>query len=335
MLYVENKYIGLISNRLDQFKRQDNNKYNFRCPICGDSRRNKFKARGYLFEHKGTMFYKCHNCSVALNFGQLLEHVDSQLHNEYITEKFTSSPKGSPSSPSGPQDITKIVWPKFRTDSPLKKLKKVSQLKWDHPAKQYVTRRLIPNKYHHKLFYAPRFREFVNQIIPNKFEKSDKDEPRLIIPLIDKDTSLIGFQGRSFSQTGIRYITIICDESKPKLFGLDELNNSKMVYILEGPIDSMFVTNSVAMCGSDGNVPFDSITYIFDNEPRNSEIVKKVDKIIKSGYNVVIWPSTWSYKDINEAVMDGVSEDKIMQTIKHNTCSGLEAQLQFSNWSKI
>ena len=59
---VDSKFIGLVSSRLQKFKKIKTDLYNFRCPICGDSQKNKSKTRGYLYSVKEDVNFMCHNC---------------------------------------------------------------------------------------------------------------------------------------------------------------------------------------------------------------------------------------------------------------------------------
>ena len=276
------------------------------------------------------MFY-CHNCLASMSFGKFLKHMDQQLWEEYNQEKFIE--KNSNTTPVTP-DITKVVWPRYRLESPLRFLKKISSLDTDHPAKRYVVRRKIPPQFHYKLFYAPKFKSWVNNIIPGKF-KDGEDEARLVIPFLDKEGNCFGCQGRSFKPDSIRYITIMFDEdrSRPKIFGLDDCDFHKPVYVLEGPIDSMFIPNAIAMAGAD--VDFDVLpynaTFIYDNEPRNVQIVKRMEKIIDKGYNIVIWPDDMMAKDVNDMVMIKINVQKV---ISENTFNGLSAKMKLTQWKK-
>lgn len=338
MSWVEDKYIGMFSNRLLKFQKKGNS-YNFRCPICGDSKKDKSKARGYVLQKKGEYFFYCHNCGASLTFSNFLKFLDVDIHNEYVKERFIEN-KGHISTPAPEPDISRFLQPKFAKYGALKTLKRISQLDPSHPAKKYVVSRKIPPNTHFKLFYAPKFKEFVNQLIPEKFvvDENHPDEPRLIIPFLDENTDLFGFQGRSFKKDGIRYITIILNDSKPKIFGLDAVDKTKTVYITEGPIDSLFLENAVAMAGSDvSDVSFlgNDIVFVYDNEPRNKEIVKKIDKAVDKGYNVVIWPPHVEEKDINDMVLKGRTPLDIQMLIKANTKKGLEAKLSLSVWKKV
>ena len=340
MDWIDQKYIGLISNRVQRFKRVNSTLYNLRCPLCGDSKTNKYKARGYVMDKPvvGALYY-CHNCHVSISLGNFLKHIDSSLAEQYKREKFLDKNGSTEEQPEVKPDISKVTVPTFlRGDSPLKQLKKVSQLAVDHPVKRYVQKRNIPPSLHYKLFYAPKFKSWVNTIIPEKFN-TEHDEPRLVIPFLDKEGNMFGFQGRGFKKDGIRYITIMIDESKPKAFGLDVVKEEGKVYVVEGPIDSMFLPNCIAMAGSAIDLtevfptkPKKEIVIVMDNEPRNKQIVDRIDKYIDDGYNVCIWPSSIDYKDINDMVLAGLDPEAI---IVENTKSGLLAKASLTQWKKI
>ena len=339
-MFIDSKYIGLISNRLLLFKRRGDS-YNFRCPICGDSQRDKHKTRGYLIRKSNNTFYYCHNCNASLTFSNFLKYVDPELYNQYTQEVYIE--KNGVKVQSSELDLTKIQTTRFITDSPLKSLKRISQLDHDHPAKRYVVSRKIPPNLHYKLFFAPKFKTWVNTIIPEKFDIENGDEPRMVIPLIDKDNRCFGVQGRSFSAVGVRYITIIFDENKPKIFGMDTVDFTKKTYVLEGPIDSMFLPNAIAMIGSNGQKVISEVAgnymsnlvFVYDNEPRNKEICILMDKVIENGYNIVLWPDTVLNKDINEMIAKGgMTPLEVQQIIDSNTFSGLKASLIMAKWRK-
>lgn len=324
----------MVSNRLDLFKRTKKNEYNFRCPLCGDSRKSKWKARGHLFpKDKGGYLFHCFNCGVTLGLDKFLESIDPVVYQEFLREKISEG-MGERKKSDAEIFAIKMKPPEFIKSTPLKKLKKISQLAWNHPAKQYVDQRKIPTPYQAKLFYCPRFKEWTNTVIPNKFESLDHDEPRLIIPFIDENGKLFGFQGRSFRKEGIRYITIMIDDDMPKVYGLDTCDRTKPHYIFEGPIDSMFAPNSLAMAGGslDLNLVNNNSIFVYDNEPRNVETCKKIEKIIDKGYKVVIFPDHIEQKDINDMVLGGVSIEDVLE---YNISYGLEAKIIFTGWKKV
>ena len=334
-MWLDQKYIGLVSSRLERFRRVSNKTYNFRCPICGDSHRNKSKARGFLFpSDDGGYLYHCHNCNITLGLSKFIETIDNSLFKEYTFEKLSLS--GTKQVKTDVELFAdKMKTPSFIKATPLRVLKKVSQLKWDHPVKKYVSDRGIPNTYHSKLFYAPKFKKFVNTVSPDKFKSLDHDEPRLIIPFLDEEKNLFGFQGRAFSNDSIRYITIMLDTSKPKIFGLDTCDRNKVHYILEGPIDSMFVENSIAMAGGsiDWNFVNENSVFVYDNEPRSKETCDKIQKVVDMNHKVVIWPEFIKQKDVNDMISKKECND-INQLLHNNISQGLESKLLFTAWRR-
>ena len=335
--WIDVKYANILSGRLDHYKVKKSNPYlaNMRCPFCGDSQKNKYKARGYLFQHKGKMYYRCHNCGISHSFGNFIKQVDIVLYEQYSVEAYVTKNSNTSVKEVKP-DISIIVTPKFlNAGSPLKKLKKISQLVFDHPAKKYILDRKIENKHHTKLFYCSKFAAWTNSIIPEKMDAT-RDEPRLIIPFLKEDGTLFGYQGRSFDpNTNLRYITIML-EDLPKIFGLDTINKNTRCYVFEGPLDSLFIPNSIAMAGADVvlDKSFSDVVYILDNEPRNKEIVKRLDSFINKGYNVVIWDNSFKGKDINEMILNGADAEHIKIIIDKRTYKGLEATVELMNWKK-
>jgi len=344
MHWIDLKYIGGLAPRLSMFAKRDDNVWNMRCPICGDSRKSKTKARGYILGSGGKFMYTCHNCNVSMSFGRFLETVDPTAYEEYKRETFLEKyGKGTERIVEPAPDISRFITPKFIKYTALADLRKISQLPLEHPARRYVVSRRIPPHIHSRLFYAPKFKTWTNKLKPDKFnpEKIGKDEPRLVIPFVDQEGNLFGYQGRAFFDIEPRYITIILNDEKPRVYGLDRIDLKKHVNIVEGPIDSMFVTNCLAMGGSHldktvaalGLQP-DKVTIVYDNEPRNKEIVAAIEKAIDNGYNVCIWPDNHQYKDINDMIKDGYKTDMVDTLIKNLTYRDLLAKMRLTQWKK-
>ena len=340
MDWLEHKYIGLLSNRLDRFQRKSARLYNFRCPICGDSETNRSKARGYIYEKKGKLAFHCHNCNASSSVSNFIKLVDQNLYNEMQLERLQE--KKSPEQLEYENFVEKMKKPVFLKAGPLKGLKKVSQLSPDDPIKKFVVKRKIPNPYHAKLFSCPNFMQYVNSLIPNKFSEDavkNYDEKRLLIPFFDQDKNLHAFQGRSLRDSKTKYITIVLNEDVPKVYGLDTVDFKKRIYVVEGPIDAMFVYNSIATAGGEmisalKNFDKENLVIVYDNEPRSPETKKKLDKAILNGYNVCIWPENMEHKDINDMVLAGLSSDFITHIIEQNTYRDLSAKMALTKWSK-
>lgn len=337
-IWIDDKYVNLISARLLKFKRKKQNLYNFRCPICGDSEKNKNKARGWVFEKSGKLRFYCHNCSASMRIASFIKTLDPVLFVEYQKEKFIEENFTEKVEDKKP-DITSFAPPKFASgNSPLKLLKKISSLPVEHTFKRYVMSRKIPSNHHYRLFYCDKFKAWVNTFIPDKFSDLNNDGPRLILPLIDSEKKFFGCQGRSLNSKDIRYITILLDESKPRIFGLDTCDISKPYYAFEGPIDSLFIENSIAMCGSDLtkslNINKDLATIVFDNEPRSKAIVSKIEKYINDDYRVCLWPQSVNGKDVNEMILNGHESEELKILIDKNSFRGLNAKLNLQTWRK-
>ena len=322
MDFVDVKYINLISARFQKFKKIKNNLYNFRCPICGDSQKNKSKARGYLYQVKNNTNFKCHNCGVNISFNNFLKQIDSVIYKQYTFEKFKDGKTGKNFTTDEP--VFKFEAPKFK---PKLDLPKASS---NPDAKKYLeSRKLNPDKF----YYTDQFKSWTNSL-KDVFDDTTKDEPRIIIPLFYQNT-LVGFQGRALGLSKIKYITVMLNDDAPKIYGLDEIEKDKTVYITEGPFDSTFIPNTIALCGADGDVGKWGISdpvWIYDNEPRNAEIHSRISRVIDRGEKVVIWPSFVKEKDINDMILSGLN---VQDMIESNTYSGLEAKLKFTTWKKI
>ena len=320
---VDSKFIGIISPRLQKFKKIKSNLYNFRCPICGDSQKNKSKTRGYLYGVKADVNFRCHNCGASMTLSNFLKTLDPVVHKQYVFERFKDGHTGRGTVVEEPKFDFKP--PQF---SPKLDLLKASE---HDAARLYLEKRLIDPKIFN---YTPTFKKWVNTLVSNKFDDITYDEPRIIIPLI-YENQLIGFQGRALGPNSVKYITIMLDDDAPKIYGLDKINNEFPVFVTEGPFDSTFVSNSIAMCGADGDVRrwgIDDPVWVYDNEPRSNEIVKRISNTIDRGEKVVIWPNNINEKDINDMILAG---HDVMNVLQSNTYSGLTAQLQFNTWKRI
>ena len=330
--YIDLKFINDISGRLSQFKKKTDYLFNFRCPHCGDSQKSKTKARAYLYRVKNDMFFKCHNCGQGQNLANFIKFVDPKLYESYLLERYK---KSAPATPKPKFDFKPT---KFTNQTPIDDLKSIKDLPEDHPARLYCVNRKIPEKYFDKLFLSDKFMTLVNEVKPNTY-KITKDHPRLIIPFYDTTGKVFAFQGRAFGKEQPKYLTIKLDENKQKVYGLDKVNFQQPIYITEGPIDSLFIDNCLAAGGADlflkNKIPNENITYIFDNEPRNKEIVKRMYKVIEQDFNVVIWPDEIQLKDVNDMIMSGLTIIELQDIISNNTYSKLSALTKLNYWKKI
>ena len=333
-VFIDRTFLLRASPKLQRFTQKKTDLYNFRCPLCGDSQKNKTKCRGFVYRKKDDYFYMCHNCSVSTTFYNFLKQVDESLIKEYQLERYRNgTERGNYSKPDFSEAKEKPVF-KERI-----RLESIESLPEEHFAKRYIKSRKIPVVFESQLYFAPDFKQFVETLGIEK-EALHKDDQRLVIPFYDSKKNLIAIQGRALGKSELRYITIKLDDDFDKVFGLDRINQDEMIYVVEGPIDSMFLENAVAT--ADANLEsitklFDKsqVTLVFDNEPRNKQIVEKINLAIDNHFNVVIWPEFIDCKDINEMVLDGFSPDEIQDIISKNTFVNLRAKMEFVNWKKV
>ena len=327
--YIDVKYVNIISPLLQQFKKKGDFLWNFRCPYCGDSQKSRTKARGFVYRKKNDLFYKCHNCGVGTTLGKLIEHLDSKSYKDYIMERYKSGVKTVNKEPE-----FKFDEPVFRSKDVCSTLNSLEELQDDHPARKIIDRRNLPISSYKDLFLCPEFYKFTNNLIPNKFPSLDGDHPRLLIPFRDEEGEVFAYQGRAFGNEQPKYLTIKLQE-RDKIFGLDKIDKREEVLVVEGPLDSLFLDNCIAVAGADvPNLDCD-FTVVFDNEPRNKELLKQVEKTINRGHKICLWPEGMEYKDINDMILGGYTKEEIQDLIKQNTHQGVTATLWFSKWRKI
>jgi len=338
-MIVDTKYVGLLSMRLKNFKKKSNNTWNCSCPICGDSKKDSRKARGYFLPYKGHLIYKCHNCGISTSFSNFLKRFDEDLHKEYRMERFGSKYRTAKKKPE-------IIVPTMQTEDRIKTIRDNFSVLDDlvpfqdmpEVHKKYLMSRRIPIEHLNKYFYfTEKFKTYSNGVCPGSFSKSSLayDEARIIVVMFDEDDTVIGFQGREIEKSYAKYVTIKLDKDDKKIFGLDRIDPRKPVRVVEGPIDSLFISNCIAVCGADLLSQSDGLfkrrVLIYDNEPRSKIACNKIEQAIVKGIPVVIFPSHISKKDVNDMVMNGVMIEKVIMDC---TYEKLKARMEFSRWCK-
>ena len=333
---MDRSFLLRVSPKLQKFAQKKEDLYNFRCPICGDSHKNKTKARGYVYRKDNNYFYMCHNCGASMSFYNFLEKVDTNLIREYALERYKNGDQARSGYKAPKFEEFKTEAPKFKKKI---ELTSVEDLPSEHYARVYVKDRQIPKEFWSELYYAPDFKQFVEKMGIEKDGLKEND-PRLVIPFYDFDNELTALQGRSLNDSKVRYITVKVTDQSNKIYGIDRLDLTKDIYVVEGPIDSMFLSNCVATADSNlmgiTNV-FDKskVVLVYDNEPRNKEICKQMENAIDEHFRVVIWPESIDCKDVNDMVLDDYSPEEVQFIIDKNTHVNLRAKMEFVNWKKV
>lgn len=340
MLYVDIQFANRLSTigGIRNFRYLGRNVWRFSCPLCGDSKRRTSLARGFLFEKKNVIWYKCFNCGNPdhKTLRSLIKHLDGNLYKEYIFERF----KTDRVTESKLEELEKEEPEPLRLESI--PATKISDLGNDHKAFKYLLKRRISLEHIGRMYYVDNFKEFSNKLKPGVFKNINKDHPRIILPFYDQHGKIFAFQGRSLGKETPKYLTIKIDENAEKLFGLERLDTEKDFYVVEGPIDSLFLDNCIAVAGGAVNSSFllkymEKVTIIFDNEPRNPEICAQIEKCIRVGYKVCILPRRYRDvgKDINDLILGGISKKEVKRAIKENTWQGVMALAKFSQWRTL
>jgi len=343
MNYVDVKFIGLLSSRLEHFKKKTNTLYNFRCPVCGDSEKNRYKARGYLYPGKDRsgFIFKCHNCGDTRSLGNLIKYIDHSLYQKYLLEGYGKKDKRFISKQEVRRKSQQL------DSSFLEKTlaaERVDKIPKDSPdvVHAFINNRQIPDSELNRLYYIDDDKILEN-LGPEYKGRIHGNQARVILPFYDRDNVLVGLTARAIDESvGMRYLAFRLDKDAPMIFGLEKIkrNSRNPVYVVEGPIDSLFLPNTVAVGGSDfgkltQEVRKNKCIIIFDNEPRNVEIVKKMKTIINDGYKICVWPQNINEKDINDMVIAGKTPDEILKVINTNTFSGLKAMATFNEWKRV
>ena len=334
-LYTDQKYVGLISPRLDRFKQVRPNLWNSRCPICGDSQKNKAKKRLYIYAKLQDLYVKCHNCGYGASLGNFIKQLDPHLHGQYVLERYSQGQTGRGKTK---EPEFKFEPPKFKPKPTTIDLPSIGTLPCDHHARLFYEGRKMPNDFLDKVFYAEDFRGWAMSVSEIDYSNLGREEPRMVIPFYDTEGKLIAGQGRALGNHELRYITIKVTEDSTKVYGLERWKLEEHTYIVEGPIDSMFLPNCLAVAGGDlQSIKIDKkqCVLIFDNEPRNEHTVKKLIKAIDDRWSVVIWPKGKKFKDINDLVINGLSTDEILEMINKNTMKGLKADWAAREWRNV
>ena len=265
-----------------------------------------------------------------MGFNQFLKKLDPTMYGEYIIESYKEDrpfvgPTLEEMDFTPPQQHDSFL---LKIATPLDDIESTTNI-----AVAYVENRKIPQKHWHRLWYLEHTKD-IQQLFP-RYTKITNNEPRLLIPFESITTgAVIGVALRDLSNvSSLRYINVREDTEEPLIFGWKELDHTQPIYVVEGALDSLFLENAIAVGGTSfGKIESLNLhdpVIIFDNQPRNKEVCKLMEKYIELDYQVCIWPCTIKGKDINEMVLHGVN---IQQVIQEHTYTGLIGKIKYNEW---
>lgn len=345
MQYIEKIYLDKISPYLTGFVDRGNDVFNCKCIYCNDSKSNSRKTRGYFHKgSEGNVIYSCRNCSIAVPLQAFIKENFPQYYTQYCLDAFSKKDSKLEIRSKPKMGAIKLSQIRDKIKNTPKGYQSVLDLDNTHVAKSYLLDRKIPDL--SEFGYVDKFCEYVAEVTNNdeRYAKLPNDK-RIIIPLKNSNGVMVGFQGRAIDPKAMRYITIKIPEYEEeycKIFGLNKFDKSKFGFMVEGPIDSLFLPNSIAMCGTslDYNVikrelinP-DNMIIIIDNESRNEQIVKRMEKYIDMGFRVYIPTrnADSKLKDINLMVLDGWSSKDLIELFVKRSFKGITAKLKLAEW---
>lgn len=338
MLFFERDLAREIAYVLPMYRDHSRNgaiKVNFRCPICGDSAKDKYKARGWFYEANGHVRFGCFNCGRNFQFTKYLELYDQERWKIYLKEKYKNEPKKKKPEPK------KVEKKKVESVEALPYCTSLADLPETHPCVQYLLNRKMPRDKLGLFFFTAEWKKLSNYLNPGTYEHEER-EYRLVIPIYNIDKTISMIQGRALGDVdkNQRYLTVKKDPDALKVFGMERIDPKKTVYFHEGPIDSVFIPNSVAIVG--GNMALEDAPYpnnrvwVLDNEPRSIDTVERIEKLISAGEKVVLWDEIkFISKDVNDMILkEGATASEIETYFKQNTVSGLSAKMRLAKWRR-
>lgn len=343
----DSAYIHRVSSLLQKFKSTGGDRFSFRCPYCGDSKKDPDKTRGCFKPapyDSSKLIFKCFNCDISRSFKSFLRDIDESIYRDYLRESVKSRGSFSDSA-----DYDEGFWsmPAKGSADPIRKwalpedfFTPLLDLPDEHEARVYIAGRKVPEECQTRIWFTSDFRSVSNNLDREKFAKPGQiwPESRVVLPCMEMDGSrMSAFQGRSLEKDAkVRYIMIRNDPQGTRLFGLDSVNPSSTVMVLEGPIDTFFVKNSIALCGASVSVeiPVKDRIFYLDQEPRNPQIVGRLYSLVESGERICILPDEFSEKDANEIHIEmGLSRSELYNLAVEHSYSGLRAKLKLSRWA--
>jgi len=284
------------------------------CPYCGDSHTDDTKKRGNIYWD--TLQYHCYNCSHHTNLYSFLRDHDVRLPNTGDSFDVIDYIKTNERSVKKIETIKHSVFSKAdELAIPIDKFKSFFKAKEITPG-DWIWFKLKERLLHH---------------MSDQFLYSERDQKLWILNLTPTG-NILSVQSRRMKGKGSRYLTydlpklyqemnieinidedVLVSISKVStLFGIMQVNFQRDVTIFEGPLDSKFMTNSLALATAGRSTnEFDemaTVRYMFDNDKTGKE---KMAEKLKKGRPVFMWSKflkeneldTYNIKDLNDLMI--------------------------------
>lgn len=301
--------------------------YNAECCVCNEGKKSGRSRRLFYFPDK--RYFYCHNCCKSWKEMEWLQLVCNKNYTQIIADTKNFYTEIQPTIFNDTQPIIEEQPEKDLPDNcidleDLQQIEFYSKNSKTHKtvlhAREYcISRRLFTSVNRCKHYYVS---------INDKTHHN-----RLVIPFYNNQNKVECYQTRAlFDNQFPKYITKVGEKC---LYGENTLdNNVPYIFIFEGPIDSMFVKNGVAMAGTDLSnkqqsfidscIGFEKI-FVYDNDTDNKQLARKINNKLKQNQKVFIWPEKFSkFKDINEVCCKLKIDEFNWKFIVDNSFSGTE-----------
>ena len=314
--------------------------WNGRCPVCGDSNTNQYKKRFWIKpDHRsgnGDYFVKCYNCGYYRKFKVFLKEHYPELYRQFLRIAYKERNLSR---------SERVILPPPKKVEVNNNLQHVDKFSEDHISQQFFKDRKIPCIWKKYLFYTDNFKSWINEKIPGQFEHVGEYDKRIVIPFYTVDRKLFAVAGRALEDNKPRYMTIKFDKEQPKIFGLERVNFEKPIYVFEGPIDSLFIPNSIATGGSLSGLqklldyaPKENYIIVPDIEPRNREVVAFIEDALTNGFKVSLFDKQMKKygKDINDIIKNSnLTWKPLLDIINSNIIEGKKGLFKVKTWKRI
>jgi hypothetical protein len=340
----DKSYIASVLPHLEQAKMTSTGLV-ARCPVCGDSKKNKYKKRfGIVMSEEGT-FCNCFNCGYTSSLQGFLKQFFPALHSEYIKEGFIKKDRSSEVSTTRlSRAKVSLFKEKETTDKVYSNTSLLLKLSANRNAEQYVHSRKVLVDYIPEIFVTNDYRSLLSSVGYDVESNSVPSDTRIVLPLTNPEGKFGGFVGRTVTDPNkkqndvLRYSKNTFDDES--IWIPRSIDRSQPIYVFEGVFDAMLVKNSIAVLSSNLGLArkfFKNEKLIFcpDNEPENTAIVKKVRSIITTDNNSKTFIPNFlmTRKDISSWVVDdGADVSELQDYINSRSFSYPRSLLEFNLW---
>lgn len=280
------------------------NEIRMRCPICGDSKTNKLKMRGYLSLYPNVLYY-CHNCNTSMSGVKFLSVISGTDQDKVKEEFFKFKYNGKNFNlTSNSLDVNKSTTTNKAYNyifNPKSIIKPDWKKQLSDKAKEYLSNRMVDKS------------PFLKDNLYSFYDKAQREF--IMIPWVLNGTEVY-FQLNDFQHFTNNMKYIFPKHMEKVIYGLDNVDiNFPYIICFEGVYDSLFVKNGVAIGGKyltelQKNIikqrfPNHQIVLSFDNDKSGIDSIAKLFEDKKAdNYSYFVWfNKNTKQKDINDYVL--------------------------------